>query len=197
MNLIGLTGGIGSGKSSVAALFHTLGIPVYDSDQRAKILMNSDEDVRKQITLLLGENAYAEDHTLNRSFIASQVFSNPSLLRQLNVIVHPVVYEDLKKWAAEELHLSAPYLIQESAILLEEDLTERLKALILVVAPEKIRIARIMERDGVTRDQVMKRMGNQWEDAKKIPFADYIIFNDGERSLMEQVMDIDQMIRSV
>jgi dephospho-CoA kinase len=195
MKLIGLTGGIGSGKSTVADMFKTLGIPVYDSDFRAKMLMHLDEDLKKKISALLGPEAYDDNHELNRTWIASQVFSSPTLLQHLNAIVHPAVHEDLKKWAAEEPQLSAPYLIQESAILFEEELTQRLKAVILVVAPEDVRIDRVVRRDNIPPEQVLQRMKNQWPDEDKIPLSDFIIYNDGTRSLIEQVMDIDRMIR--
>src|SRR4030095_12414619 len=120
MNLIGLTGGIGSGKSTVASIFTTLGIPVYDSDFRAKYLMNSEGDLREQIINLFGKEAYSTDNELNRHYIASIVFSDPTQLEQLNAIVHPAVYKDLLHWSTEHDHAAAPYLIQESAILFEE-----------------------------------------------------------------------------
>src|SRR6187399_929837 len=135
MKLIGLTGGIGSGKSTVAGLFRTLGIPVYESDERAKQLMNENASVRNQIIQLFGADAYAAETGLNRPLLASKVFIDPSLLKQLNAIVHPAVHEDLKTWAKENTQMSAPYLLQESAILFEEDLTKRLDSTILVVAP--------------------------------------------------------------
>jgi dephospho-CoA kinase len=195
MKLIGLTGGIGSGKSTVAAIFKTLGIPVYESDFRAKMLMHLDKDLKNKISALLGSEAYDDNDELNRSWIASQVFSSPTLLQHLNAIVHPAVHEDLKKWVAEEPQQSSPYLLQESAILFEEELTSRLRAVILVVAPEDVRIDRVVRRDDVTREQVLERMKNQWPDVEKIPMSDFIIYNDGDRSLIEQVVDIDRMIR--
>ena len=197
MKLIGLTGGIGSGKSTVAGLFRTLGIPVYESDVRAKLLMNENKEVKEQILKLFGHDAYSNDQELNRSWVASKVFSDPSLLKQLNAIVHPGVYNDLKQWANEELQRAAPYLLQESAILFEEDLLSGLQAIILVVAPETTRISRVMKRDNSTEEQIRHRMKFQWPDEKKIPLSDFIIYNDGERSLISQVMDIDQMIRNL
>ncbi|HEY3385273.1 MAG TPA: dephospho-CoA kinase [Saprospiraceae bacterium] len=196
MNLIGLTGGIGSGKSTVAALFRTLGIPVYESDNRAKELMHSDDQLRQKITSLFGPEAYTSDRVLNRKWIASLVFNDQALLEKLNGIVHPAVYEDLKQWASEETQKKAPYLIQESAILFEENLSNRMKSVILVVADEEIRINRVIQRDNVSREHVLDRMKNQWPDVEKIPLSDYVIYNDGERSLIDQVKDIDQMIRS-
>jgi dephospho-CoA kinase len=194
MKLIGLTGGIGSGKSTVAGLFGTLGIPVYESDQRAKALMQSNVHLKNEIIALFGSEAYDADTKLNRGWIASKAFSNPALLQQLNDIVHPAVFQDLIDWTSAETQRNAPYLIQESALLFEEELEKRFSAIILVVAPEEIRIERVMNRDGVTREDVVKRINNQLPDHKKIPGADYIIYNDGVRSLIEQVMDIHRMI---
>ena len=137
------------------------------------------------------------NHTLNRLFLASKVFTNPPLLKQLNAVVHPAVYEDLKSWAEESPQYAAPYLLQESAILFEEDLTSRLFAVILVVAPEEMRISRVIRRDSATREQILDRMKMQWPDEKKIPLSDFVIYNDGERSLINQVMDINQMISAL
>ena len=196
MKLIGLTGGIGSGKSTVAEIFSTLGIPVYDSDYQAKHLMNTDEMMKKEIIDLFGPAAY-ENGTLNRVYLASRVFSDQALLTSLNAIVHPAVFKELVIWSQNESNRRAPYLIQESAILFEEDLTARFQAIILVVAKPETRIARVMNRDKVTREKVMERMNRQWVDEKKIPLSDFVIYNDGEQSLLRQVMDIDVMIRSV
>mgnify|MGYP003544881488 FL=1 len=194
MKLIGLTGGIGSGKSTVAGLFRTLGIPVYESDQRAKALMQTNHQVKNEIIALFGPEAYNAEMILNRAWIASKAFTNPTLLKQLNDIVHPAVFQDLIDWTGEETQRNAPYLIQESALLFEEQLAKRFSAIILVVAPEEIRIERVMKRDGVTKEDVQKRINNQLPDIKKIPGSDYVIYNDGVRSLIEQVMDIHRMI---
>lgn len=159
--------------------------------------MNESNELRDQVIGLFGHEAYSSDQELNRSWVASKVFSNPPLLEQLNAIVHPAVYEDLKRWVKEDPQHQAPYLLQESAILFEEDLLSRLQAIILVVAPENIRIARVMKRDNTIEEQIRDRMKYQWPDEKKIPLSDFIIYNDGERSLISQVMDVDQMIRNI
>lgn len=195
MNLFGITGGIGSGKSTVASIFKTLGIPVYESDPRAKYLMTTNQEVRNRIIQLFGDDSYSANNELNASLIASKVFNDKVLLGHLNRIVHPAVYQDLISWSQKPDQKSSPYLIQESAILFEEDLTARLKGVILVVAHEEIRIQRVMKRDGVSKENVLQRIKNQWTDEKKIPLSDYVIFNDGDRSLIDQVRDIDEMIR--
>jgi dephospho-CoA kinase len=196
MKIIGLTGGIGSGKSTVADIFLTLGIPVYESDAMAKLLMNTNEDLKDNIRQLLGPQSYSNGE-INRGWIAEKVFADKHLLQQLNAIVHPAVKNDAITWANDPANVKAPYVIKESAILFEEDLTEELEAIILVVAPAEIRIQRVMERDHITHQQIEERMQHQWTDEKKIPLSDFVIFNDGERSLIEQVRDIDLMIRAL
>lgn len=158
--------------------------------------MNEDADLKTKITLLLGSDAYTNGE-INRSWIAERVFADKNLLDRLNAIVHPAVKKDAVAFANDKMNEAAPYIIKESAILLEENLTEELDAVILVVAPLEIRIDRVMKRDGASREQVQERIQNQWTDDIKIPLADYVIFNDGERSLLEQVMDIDRMIKLV
>jgi dephospho-CoA kinase len=195
MKIIGLTGGIGSGKSTVADLFLTLGIPVYESDSRAKILMNTNVELRKKIEMLLGSQAYVNGE-INRPWIAEQVFGNKDLLQQLNSIVHPAVQTDALTWANSPEQAKSPYVIKESAILFEENLAEHLDGIILVVAPASIRIVRVMKRDGLTKTQIEERIQHQWTDEKKIPLSDYVVYNDGERSIIEQVIDIDRMIRA-
>jgi len=196
MKIIGLTGGIGSGKSTVADIFLTLGIPVYESDAMAKLLMNTNEVLKDNIRQLLGPQSYSNGE-INRAWIAEKVFADKHLLQQLNAIVHPTVKQDAITWAHDPAKAKAPYVIKESAILFEEDLTEELEAIILVVAPAEIRIQRVMERDHITRQQIEERMQHQWTDEKKIPLSDFVIFNDGERSLIEQARDIDLMIRAL
>ncbi|MGB3079402.1 MAG: dephospho-CoA kinase [Saprospiraceae bacterium] len=195
MKLIGLTGGIGSGKSTVASIFNTLGIPVYNSDLRAKILMNENEELRKKIIGLFGQEAYSVNMELNAARIASSVFNDRGQLLKLNAIVHPAVFQDLVEWSSQTEQLSSPYLIQESAILFEENLTDRFERIILIVASEEIRISRVIARDNVTKEKILERISNQWPDEQKIPLSDFVVFNDGVRSLIEQVRDIDQMIR--
>lgn len=192
--MIGLTGGIGSGKSTVAQIFRSLGIPVYESDVRARELMNSDPEMKVKIIDLFGVASFSAEG-LDRKYIADKVFKDKILLEKLNAIVHPLVKADAIRWANEEAQSKSPYVIKESAILFEEELTKELDAIILVVADEKIRIDRVAKRDIVSEAQVRERMQHQWPDEKKIPMADYVIYNDEERSLIEQVTDIDKMIR--
>jgi len=195
MKLIGLTGGIGSGKSTIAEIFRTLQIPVYDSDERAKSLMNTSPELRESIHRLFGQEAYTPDQEINRAYVASRVFKDPELLKQLNALVHPAVFQDLVTWAQKPEQMAAPYLVQESAILFEAALNSRFTAVVLVIAPMEVRIERVMQRDHVSHEAVVDRMRNQWPDEKKLPYADYVIYNDGSRSLISQVTDIDSVIR--
>lgn len=170
---VGLTGGIGSGKSSIAREFARVGVPVYNSDERAKELMQSDAGLRAKISTLLGSRAYSEGK-LDRAYIASRVFSDSSLLRRLNALVHPKVRKDFEQWADQQKY---PYVIQEAAVLFENGGYKNYDKMILAVAPREARIERVMERDKSSRKAVTDRMNNQWSDEKKIPLADFVIEN--------------------
>jgi dephospho-CoA kinase len=173
MMRVGLTGGIGSGKTTVAGFFRQLGVPVYNSDQRARELMEGDDDLRAAISNLLGPDAYG-DTGLNRGYIASRVFRDKSLLEQLNGLVHPVVRKDFHNWAGQQ---KTPYVLQEAAILFENGAYRGFDKMILVTAPRDVRIRRVMDRDSVPGESVVARMENQWETSRKIPLADYVIEN--------------------
>lgn len=183
---VGITGGIGSGKSTVCTIFEVLGIPVYDADQRAKELINNDKVIRKKIIQLLGEAAY-NDQGYNREYVAANVFNNPEKLQMLNAIVHPAVGLDAAKWFAKQ---HAPYALQEAALLVENGSYKLLDYLISVTAPEEIRVQRVMSRDGVSREQVQQRMKNQLPQAEKDKVADFIIDNSGSTSLINQVINV-------
>jgi len=183
MKVLGLTGGIGSGKSTVAAFFRELGVPVYDSDREAKLLMTENEDIRAEVMALFGEEAY-QGSSLNRSYISSKVFADPKLLEQLNAIVHPRVRMHFKEWAVAQ---DAPYVLQEAAILFENGAHKQLDAMILVWAPKESRIQRVMERDNIDREAILARMQNQWDDAETTALADYIIENIDRSETQRQV----------
>ena len=186
MKIIGLTGGIGSGKSTVASMFATLGVPVYNSDEQAKQLMLSSDALRKQITALLGEKAYAGGE-LKRQYIANKVFKDRELLKALNALVHPAVKQHFQEWAARQ---DFPYVIQEAAILFENGSYPMFDKMILVTAPEEVRIARIQERDGSSREAILERMQHQWKDARKMELAHYIIENTNLEDTRKQVARI-------
>lgn len=190
--IIGLTGGIGSGKSTVAQMYKELGIPVYDSDKEAKTLMVNSKSLKKAIIALFGESSY-DGKNLNRKYIASQVFSNKSLLQKLNEVVHPAVKEHFRTWICQQ---QAPYVIQESALIYEEQNATRYDAVILVTAPQETRLQRVIKRDGATRDEVLNRMANQLTDDEKAPKANYTIQNISLTSTKDQVVKIHQELLS-
>jgi len=192
MKIIGLTGGIGSGKSTVAEVFAFLGIPTYSSDDRAKEMYNKPE-IKQRVCELFGEAAYQVEQ-LDRAYIASQVFSDSTKLQQLNQIIHPAVQVDFEQW---KLQQTAPYILKEAAILFESGSYQQCDYVILVTAPIDVRINRVIERDQTTREAVEARMAKQWSDERKIPLADYVIQNDGEQSIIRQVLDIHHKIALV
>ena len=173
MKIVGLTGGIGSGKSTVAQMFRELGVPVYDSDKEAKELMTSSEGVKEAIIDLLGKKAYSKGE-LNRPFIAGKVFKDPDLLQQLNAIVHPAVRKHFLEWAQKK---AVPYIVQETALIFENGIQDNYDWTVLVMAPQKVRLQRVMERDGASEDQVRQRMENQQGDKTKMDLADFCIEN--------------------
>jgi len=183
---IGLTGGIGSGKTTVAKIFKQLGIPVYLSDDRAKALMLENESLRKSLIGLFGEQAYV-DGVLNRAYLASIVFSNDEALTKLNELVHPILQKDFELWSS---HQQSPYIIKEAAILLESGANKGLDKVVLVEAPKELKISRVVQRDHVEYEDVVARMNKQWTDSQKREHSDYVISNDEKSSLLEQVLKL-------
>jgi len=181
---IGLTGGIGSGKSTVAKIFEVLGIPVYYADDAAKRLMNEDENLKEQITHHFGSDSYI-DGKLNRSFIAKMVFNHKEKLELLNSLTHPAVMHDSEKWIAAQ---TTPYAIREAALIFESGIYKHLDYVIGVSSPEELRIERTMKRDNVSREEVLKRMKSQMDENKKINLCDFVIYNNEEQFIMPQVL---------
>ncbi len=190
MIIVGLTGGIGSGKSTVGKMFKKLGVPVYNSDKQAKKLMNSSEKIRKKIIALLGEGAY-EDNQLNRPYIAKQVFENKELLTGLNSIVHPAVRKHFMKWAGKQ---KFSYVIQETALLFENDARDNYDKVILVTAPKQTRIGRVVKRDGTSENSVLARMKNQLPDDLKSKKSDFVIENIQLEKTWEKVMEVNNAL---
>lgn len=188
--IIGLTGGIGSGKSTIASFFKELGVPVYIADDRAKQLMEDDESIKKRIIEEFGEKAYDESKP-NRYYIAQIVFNNPSKLAVLNGIIHPAVRADFDSWYKRQ---DAPYVIKEVAILFESGGDQLCDAIISVTAPEEIRIDRVVNRDQTTREAVKDRIKNQWTDQQRIEKSTYVIENIDLNSTKEKVYKIHDHI---
>jgi len=191
LKTIGITGGIGSGKTTCCRIFETLGIPVYYADARAKKLMTSDKLLKAQIKDLLGKESYFRNGRLNRGFIASQIFNNKSLLKKMNVLVHPAVGRDVIRWAMKQ---TADYVMYEAALLVENGSYKNFTKLIVVSCPKEERIRRVTARDGTTVKEVKARMRNQLAEEKKIAVADYVINNDGHEMLIPQIMKIHEKI---
>ena len=173
MKVLGLTGGIGSGKTTVAGFFKELGIPVFIADEEAKELMNKDEEVKAAIIALFGEKVY-RDGLPDRKLIASMVFSDKEKLEQLNGIIHPAVARHFETWKKT---VNAPYVIYEAAILFEKGGYRKCDFNVLVTAPYDRRIERLLKRDNSTLEEIEARMGHQWSDEKKAKLADFIIEN--------------------
>ncbi|WP_257656640.1 dephospho-CoA kinase [Parapedobacter lycopersici] len=184
MQKVGVTGGIGSGKTLICRIFGVLGIPVFDADREAKRLMTGDLGLVAAITDAFGDEAYSANGSLNRAYLAETVFNNEAARKRLNELVHPVVIRAGEEWAAAQ---HAPYTIKEAALLFESGSYKKNNYNILVTAPEDLRIQRVMERDGTTERQVRARMASQWPEEKKAAFADFIITNDGIQALIPQV----------
>lgn len=192
---IGITGNIGSGKTTVCRIFETLGIPIYFADTEAKKLMTDDPLVREQIKLLFGVKAYASDGALDRKYIGDIVFNNPQVLTRLNYIVHPAVKRHSAAWAKAQKKV--PYTLKEAALLIESGNHEAADKIIVVTAPLEVRISRVMARDEVTREEVMARESKQMDESEKVALADYVINNDGNTSLVQQVYKIHQELMAL
>lgn len=188
---IGLTGGIGSGKSTVAKVFETLGIPVYYADDAAKRLMNSNEMLIYKIKQFFGEESYSNG-SLNRPYIASIVFSDSNKLSFLNSLVHPITIADSDEWIASQ---SSPYVIREAALLFESGAEKGLDFTIGVSAPLPLRIQRVMQRDGLTKEEVNLRISRQMDEEEKMRKCNFIISNDEIQLVIPQVLELDKRFR--
>ncbi|ESU19280.1 Dephospho-CoA kinase [Flavobacterium cauense R2A-7] len=191
--IIGLTGGIGSGKSTIAGYFKALGVPVYIADDEAKKLMNNPETVKK-VQSVFEENVI-ENHVLDRKKIATLVFSNPKKLEQLNSVVHPEVKKHFLTWL--KIHKNEPFIVKEAAILFESGSYKDCDKIIMVTAPEAVRIERVMQRDKVTKAQVLERMQNQWPEEEKIKRSDFVIENidlkESEKKVTEILKELNNL----
>jgi len=191
---VGLTGGIGSGKTTVTGIFEKLGAPVFYADNVAKEIMVSDKDVRASIKLLLGEDSFTGD-ILNREYLAGKVFKNAVLLGKLNAIVHPAVYKRFLNWADD--FLNKEYIIHEAAVLLESGAKKYFDYIILVTAPEAQRIERVMRRDGASEEQVRERMRHQYTEEEKEVLSDFMINNDNSTLIIPQILNLHKKLISL
>jgi dephospho-CoA kinase len=187
---IGITGGIGSGKSTVAKLFEVLGIPVYYADDAAKQLMNENDDLKQKIQKEFGNEAYTNGK-LNRKYIAAIVFANPEKLELLNSIVHPATLKDADEWMNKQ---TTAYTIKEAALIFESGAQEQLDYVIGVYAPTPLRIQRTMQRDNISREEVMARMNKQIDETIKMRLCDFVITNDEQQMVIPQVTELHRKL---
>lgn len=188
---VGVTGGIGSGKSLVCSIFKVLQVPVFEADLEAKILMNSNNKIREDLVALLGENIYSGQGYLDTKRIAEIIFNDKEIIQKVNQIIHPAVRNSFIKWWQQQ---NTDYIIQEAAILFESGAYQLMDFNILITAPEELRIERVIKRDCTSRQQVIARMANQWNDEKKIKLANFIIYNDESNFLITQVLEIHKKL---
>ncbi|MBE7179159.1 MAG: dephospho-CoA kinase [Mucilaginibacter polytrichastri] len=189
---VGITGGIGSGKTIISKVFVVLGIPVFYADAAAKKVMTEDPELVKAMKAEFGEKAYIADGQLDRGYIASQVFDDKERLEKLNSIVHPATFRAMDAWTAEQKNV--PYVLKEAALLYESGSYKDCDFTILVIANEAVKIARIKDRDGLNEEQIRTRMARQMTDEEKRPLADFIIHNSGNDLVVPQVLNIHEQI---
>jgi len=192
---VGLTGGIGSGKSLISKIFSTFMIPVYNSDLETKLLYQSDNYLKDKLIKLFGNEVYLENGHINAKYLGGIIFSDKNQLSELNSLVHPRVKLHFEKWLqTKENH---PYIIKESAILFESNAYKNLDKIIIVTAPDEIRIKRVIKRDSVSRNLVLDRINNQLPQEKLIERANFIIVNDGTKAILPQVFAIHQQLKDL
>lgn len=190
MKIVGLTGGIGSGKTTVAKQFSSLGVPVYIADEEAKKLMVTSKVIKRKLIQLFGNEVYV-DNKLNKPFIANIIFKDKSYLQKMNAIVHPKVANHFKKWVLKQ---QAPYVVKEVAILFENDGYKQCDYTITVTAPKALRIERLLKRDATTKANIEAIMKNQWTDEEKMKLSNFIIYNVDLENTENQVVEINKKI---
>ncbi|MBS1592421.1 MAG: dephospho-CoA kinase [Bacteroidetes bacterium] len=190
---IGITGGIGSGKSTVAKMFQTLGIPVFNADDAAKTIMNEDKELKEKIIQTFGAATYTNG-ILNRKYLAHIVFNNAFELEKLNALVHPAAIAKGIKWAAQQ---NAPYIIKEAALMFEAGSAFNLNYVIGVSAPQHLRIQRAMQRDNILREEVLARMNKQIDETIKMKLCDFVIVNDEQQMVILQVLQLHQQFLAI
>jgi len=193
MKKIGITGGIGSGKSTVCHVFKVLGVPVFHADEAARILQETNSDIRLELINLLGKDIYLPNNLPDRKKIAALIFNNSALKEKVNQLIHPAVKENFFSWL--DSYKNEHYIIYEAAILFETGSFKEFDVNILVTADEETRIQRVIKRDHTTREAVMGRIKNQMQDEQKIQFADFIIQNDEKKLIIPQILELDKIFR--
>jgi dephospho-CoA kinase len=193
MKRIGLTGNIGTGKTTIARIFEVLGVPVYHADTRARVLLDSDT-VKHQVASLFGNQVINPMNQVDRKALANIVFNDKEKLAELNNLIHPLVEEDFAQWC--ETHKNEHYILHEAAILFESGFNRLFDSTIMVAAPDELCIERVMARDGITKEMVIERMQNQWPQEKKMELSEYVVVNNNHTLVIPQVIAIHKAIRS-
>ncbi len=188
---VGVTGGIGAGKSLICKIFEIIDYPVYYADARAKTLISEDASLRSSIIKLLGSEAYDKEGNYNRSWVGQQVFKDKRLLKGLNDLVHPAVHADSAQWFEDQ---QSPFALYEAALIIEGSTQDNFDALICVTAPEELRIERVMKRNGLGRDAVVGRIKNQTSDNEKRKHCHFEIINDEQHFLIPQILNVNQIL---
>jgi dephospho-CoA kinase len=194
MYKVGITGGIGSGKSTICKLFELLEVPVYYADARAKLLMWQDKSLKLEIKNVFGNEVYHSNGRINRALLANKIFSNTELLKTINNLVHPVVQKDTEAWLNSLATHDLPYALKEAAIMIESGSHLHLDALIVVTCPLAIRIKRVLNRDRSKAEEIKRRINSQMPDEERLKYANYIINNDGTESIVNQVWTIHSQL---
>ncbi len=190
---LGITGGIGSGKTTVCKVFRLLGAPVFEADAVAKGLYDTNHEIRSGLIQLFGEAIYTEKGNLDRKKLASLIFNDDRHLENVNELVHPVVRKEYQKWLEE--HKNVPYVVHEAAILFESGFYKMMDFTLLVTAPEVQRIRRVAARDGVSREMVIRRMEKQWSEEKKAKLAGKVLLNDNKNLILPEIINIDRNLK--
>lgn len=190
---VGITGGIGSGKTTVCEVFKMLGVPVFFADLEARNLQDHDPEIKKELIGLFGNEIYLPQGTLNRMKLSGVIFNDKQALKKVNAIIHPRVRKRLTTWANQ--YQDQPYVLYEAAILFESGSYKECDLNIIVVADKQLRLTRVIKRDGLKEYDILSRMNNQLPDEQKIPLADFVIYNDQQRLIIPQVLDIDKIIK--
>ena len=190
MLILGLTGGIGSGKTTIANMFSELGIPIYIADEESKKLLVTSKVIKRKLIALFGEETY-KGNELNKPHIANKIFNDKMLLQQMNAIVHPKVAQHFKRWLKRQ---ETPYVIKESAILFESGAFKNCDLILTVTAPEKIRIERVMQRDSTSEDKVLNIIKNQWPEDEKVKRSNFVIINEKLEESQKKVLEIHKKI---
>lgn len=190
---VGITGGIGSGKTTICHFFELLDIPVFTADTEAKKLMVNSPYIKNKLISILGKDIYFEDQSLDRKKIAKLIFNSPNLLSKINALIHPAVHEEFEKWYVKQ---NSPYVLFEAAILFECGLYNKMDINILITATEENRINRVISRDNISKEEVKNKIAKQWKEEKKEGYADYIIRNDNRELLIPKLLNLDKKLRN-